>query len=119
MMKKLLFLLLVGLLAACGQDKAHHYERDYSSSYTRKMDSLNRHRNISTQEGGEVQSIESAEPATEPSVGNAAQNSAASTDYSSDRSDDNMRGFDPISEDDTDDNGMSRYMENTDEEGWD
>ena len=32
---------------------------------------------------------------------------------------DNMRGFDPASEDDMDDNGMSRYMENTDEEGWD
>ena len=32
---------------------------------------------------------------------------------------DNMRGFDPASEDDIDDNGMSRYMENDDEEGWD
>ena len=32
---------------------------------------------------------------------------------------DNMRGFDPASEDDRDDNGMSRYMENNDEEGWD
>ena len=31
----------------------------------------------------------------------------------------NMRGFDPASEDDMDDNGMSRYMENNDEEGWD
>ena len=32
---------------------------------------------------------------------------------------DNMRGFDPAFEDDMDDNGMSRYMENNDEEGWD
>ena len=32
---------------------------------------------------------------------------------------DNMRGFDPASEDDMDDNGMSRYMEANDEEGWD
>ncbi len=32
---------------------------------------------------------------------------------------DNMRGFDPASEDDMEDNGMSRYMENDDEEGWD
>ena len=31
---------------------------------------------------------------------------------------DNMRGFDPAPEDDMDDNGMSRYMENNDEEGW-
>lgn len=32
---------------------------------------------------------------------------------------DNMRGFDPAFEDDMPDNGMSRYMENNDEEGWD
>ena len=31
---------------------------------------------------------------------------------------DNMRGFDPASENDMEDNGMSRYMENNDEEGW-
>jgi hypothetical protein len=30
-----------------------------------------------------------------------------------------QRGFDPVSEDDMDDNGMSRYLENNDEEGWD
>ena len=47
-----------------------------------------------------------------------------STSYSSRDEDDepeydNMRGFDPASEDDMDDNGMSRYMENNDEEGWD
>lgn len=40
--------------------------------------------------------------------------------YTSDDDDyDNMRGWDPASEDDMDDNGMSRYMENTDDEGWD
>ena len=32
---------------------------------------------------------------------------------------DNMRGFDPASENDMDDSGMSRYQENYDEEGWD
>ena len=32
---------------------------------------------------------------------------------------DNMHGFDPAAEDDMDDNGMSRYMENNDEERWD
>ena len=35
------------------------------------------------------------------------------------REPDNMRGFDPASEDDMEDNGMSRYMENNDDEGWD
>lgn len=45
-----------------------------------------------------------------------------SSTYSTSRSTDdydNMRGFDPASEDDMDDNGMSRYMDNYDEEGWD
>ena len=28
-------------------------------------------------------------------------------------------GDDPVSEDDMDDYGMNRYMENNDEEGWD
>ena len=49
--------------------------------------------------------------------------SSSSGGYSSNDDDekeyDNMRGFDPASEDDMDDNGMSRYMENNDEEGWD
>lgn len=38
---------------------------------------------------------------------------------SDDKDYDNMRGFDPASEDDMEDNGMTRYMENNDEEGWD
>lgn len=43
-----------------------------------------------------------------------------SSSYSYDQEDDdNMRGFDPASEDDMPDNGMSRYMENNDDEGWD
>ena len=33
--------------------------------------------------------------------------------------DDGMRGFDPISENDMHDNGVSRFMENDDSEGWD
>ena len=33
--------------------------------------------------------------------------------------DDNMRGWDPASEDDMEDNGMSRWSENNDERGWD
>ncbi len=32
--------------------------------------------------------------------------------------DDNMRGWDPASEDDMPDNGMDRYAENNDERGW-
>ncbi len=71
--------------------------------------------------------------ATMDSVGDKALNNASedaskakpyssSGSYSSgsdDKEYDNMRGFDPASEDDMDDNGMARYMENNDEEGWD
>lgn len=45
--------------------------------------------------------------------------SSSSSRYHESSNYDNMRGFDPASEDDMDDNGMSRYMENNDEEGWD
>ena len=44
---------------------------------------------------------------------------SSSTSSQSSGSRDNMRGFDPASEDDMDDNGMSRYMDNYDDEGWD
>lgn len=61
------------------------------------------------------------EPAEQKSVKKTSTPSRSST-YSSSRSSDdydNMRGFDPASEDDMDDNGMSRYMDNNDDEGWD
>lgn len=61
------------------------------------------------------------DPVEEKRVKKASTPSRSST-YSSSRSNDNydnMRGFDPASEDDMDDNGMSRYMDNYDEEGWD
>ena len=61
------------------------------------------------------------EPVEHQRVKNISTPSRSST-YSSSRSSDdydNMRGFDPASEDDMDDNGMSRYMDNNDEEGWD
>lgn len=45
--------------------------------------------------------------------------SSISYSNSSSSSTDNMRHFDPASEDDMDDNGMSRYMDNYDDEGWD
>lgn len=32
---------------------------------------------------------------------------------------DNLRGWDPASEDEMDDMGMTRYQENYDDEGWD
>ena len=52
-------------------------------------------------------------PSTDANSSSSSLRTSKSTKY------DNMRGFDPASEDDMDDNGMSRYMENNDEEGWD
>ena len=58
-------------------------------------------------------SKEEENPSTRVNSSSSSSNTSKSTKY------DNMRGFDPASEDDMDDNGMSRYMENNDEEGWD
>jgi len=53
------------------------------------------------------------EKSTIPVSSSSSSQSIKANDY------DNMRGFDPASEDDMDDNGMSRYMDNNDDEGWD
>lgn len=63
---------------------------------------------------------------TQPPAATIPQQSASSSrsssyhyeDNSHEDDDDNMRGWDPPSEDDLDDNGMSRYMENNDDKGW-
>ena len=62
-------------------------------------------------------SIKTKEPVAEKPKSNGS--GAYSSTHSSGRHYDNMRGFDPASEDDMDDNGMSRYMEANDDEGWD
>ncbi len=73
-----------------------------------------------------VMRVDSTLPLEEPRVrstssagGGASVGSRSSGVSSSRREVDNMRGWDPASEDDMDDNGIDRYMENNDEEGWD
>ncbi len=56
-------------------------------------------------------------PVKSSSSSSSSSSSVSSAHHSG--NDDNMRGFDPASEDDMEDNGMSRYMENNDDEGWD
>lgn len=58
-------------------------------------------------------SVQEEVPKTAASISSSSSHSHESSSY------DIMRGFDPASEDDMDDNGMSRYMENNDDEGWD
>ena len=65
-----------------------------------------------------VIALQNEEPKVEEKPSVPVSSSSSSRSYKS-SSYDNMRGFDPASEDDMDDNGMSRYMENNDEEGWD
>ena len=60
-------------------------------------------------EGNKVEKI----PYSSKSSSSTSSRSHKSSEY------DNIRGFDPASEDDMEDNGMSRYMENNDDEGWD
>ena len=45
--------------------------------------------------------------------------SSSHNSYHREKELDNMRGFDPASEDDMDDNGMQRYFDAKDEEAWD
>ena len=61
-------------------------------------------------------SIRTKESAKESTTSVAPSSSSSREEY---HKHDNMRGFDPASEDDMDDNGMTRYMEANDEEAWD
>ncbi len=60
-------------------------------------------------------SIQDELPKTETST----SISSSSSHFHNLSSYDIMRGFDPASEDDMGDNGISRYMENNDDKGWD
>ena len=61
-------------------------------------------------------SIRTKESAKESATSVAPSSSSSREEY---HKHDNMRGFDPASEDDMDDNSMTRYMEANDEEAWD
>ncbi len=102
MLKKTILLSILALLVACGnsQKPAEQTEFEYvESAPSDDVDSLG---------ADQVDKpIELPPPPRTPDT----------PDY--DEEFDNMRGFDPASEDDMPDNGMSRYMENNDEEGWD
>ena len=63
--------------------------------------------------------VKTEEKASSQSVSRSSGSYSSSSRDNDEPEYDNMRGFDPASEDDMPDNGMSRYMENNDEEGWD
>ena len=99
---------------SCGNGKSDKMNEPYDGGHGIGID---------TATVNEIQRYEDSTNEKE-SVNESHQSVAPSSSYSSSSSSDddeydNMRGFDPASEDDMPDNGMIRYMENNDEEGWD
>ena len=100
------FIIIIGeiLLLSCGNGVNHNASDD-----TVRLDSTMREKDVKKD--------------TTQSVAGISQSSASNVDSErlnqTSKQEKNMRGFDPASEDDMDDNGMSRYMENDDDEGWD
>ena len=111
-MKKIIIAILsVVLLLACSNNKTRQAESGTNDDQT-------------SVEQSEPDTIAPSHQKEVPEEKEKTSTSVSSSSVSSSRthksgSYDNMRGFDPASEDDMDDNGMSRYMENNDEEGWD
>ena len=111
-MKKIIIAILsVVLLLACSNNKTRQAESGTNDDQT-------------SVEQSEPDTIASSVQKEAPEVKEKPSTPISSSSASSSRSHksssyDNMRGFDPASEGDMDDNGMSRYMENNDEEGWD
>lgn len=100
--------------------KTYHY---YVSSKTEETidDDTYVPDSVITTEMEKPKSVRTSRPSTSSSqtVSSYYFSSSYLDDDEEEDDDDNMRGFDPASEDDMEDNGMSRYMENTDDEGWD
>ena len=111
MKNRWLILTTIVLLLSCGNKAKSDLpvtdvEEGWGESYQKELeDSLEREKAIKD----EAEKETFAKPA---SVSNRSSSSKIRS------SSDNMRGFDPASEDDMDDNGIVRYMENNDEEGW-
>ena len=93
-------IIIVALLLACGNGKGRQVDEPYDGGHGIGIDTATIHQIELMQDTTPPPPPphEKGRPPHEP---------------------DNMRGFDPASEEDMDDNGMSRYMENNDEEGWD
>ena len=121
-------LLFALALCSCGQDEKAKQTFEYDPGYTSEA-SVDTAANDSI--GAVVDSVpQSSDEKLKASSSGTSEKSASSSHRrraSSGRSntednsfkDDGMRGFDPASENDMHDNGMSRFMENNDNEGWD
>lgn len=99
-MKYIPIIIITALFLACGNGKGRQFDEPYDGGHGIGIDTATIHQ------------IDRMEDTTPPPL---PPHEKGRPPHELD----NMRGFDPASEDDLDDNGMSRYMENNDEEGWD
>lgn len=108
----ILFLLIA--LSSCGNKVPKQDDIDwaYHDSISRVRDSIER-----AEERSRLDSIIKEQEKLREEQSRTNSSTSSNSGYIENH--DNMRGFDPAFEDDMDDNGMSRYMENNDEEGWD
>lgn len=114
-MKYLPIMIIAMLLMACGNKSRHEVPpSNYENSKREEPEKLKPYKIKGAKE--ETPKKEEPEKDYTPSSKSGSSTCSPSRD---DDDYDNMRGFDPASEDDMDDNGMSRYMENNDDEGWD
>ena len=112
-MKYIPIIIFVILFLACGNGKGGKINEPYDGGHGIGIDTATIH---------QIDLIEDSTPPPPPPDGRRFNGPPPPPPHEKGRpphEPDNMRGFDPASEDDMEDNGMSRYMENNDEEGWD
>ena len=124
LMKYIPILLLVILLLSCGNGKGGKNNEPYDGGHGIGIDTATIHQIDLVEDSVLVtkEVMDSHTPPPPPPDGKRFNGPPPPPPHEKGRpphEPDNMRGFDPASEDDMDDNGMSRYMENNDEEGWD
>ena len=112
-MKHIPIILFVALLLSCGGQKK---QREVKRSSVEVKEPHNTGLAQDTVQTAASAPKEDVKSAKEPVSSSRAVRSSSK---SYDDDDDNLHGFDPASEDDMEDNGMRRFMENNDEEGWD
>ena len=111
-MKKLFSILFLTLLLLSCDNKKRYTHSDVERFNKQWEEKHRQVENIKKDEGKDKMENVNHSPGSSSSSSSSSRSNSSSNN-------DNMRGFDPASEDDMDDNGMSRYMENYDEEGWD
>jgi hypothetical protein len=115
MKQGLIILASVVLLLSCG-GRTQTAEQDLvdQQSTEQRVESAS----VDSTEMRIQKSTSSQRDISSPAPSSSSSYSSRSYDADEEEEEDGMRHFDPASEDDMDDNGMSRYMENNDDEGW-